>query len=30
MADELHKIWFKWMQHILKPETIEFWKDKDI
>lgn len=29
-ADELHKIWFKWMQHILKPETIEFWKDKDI
>jgi hypothetical protein len=29
-ADELHNMWFKWMNHVLDPKTIEFWKDKDI
>ena len=24
-ADELHSMWFKWMEHILKPENIEYW-----
>lgn len=27
-ADELHSIWFKWMEHILKPENIEYWNSK--
>jgi hypothetical protein len=24
-ADKLHSMWFKWMEHILKPENIEYW-----
>lgn len=24
-ADELHSMWFKWMEHIIKPENIEYW-----
>ncbi len=27
-ADELHSIWFKWMTHVLKPEIIEYWNNK--
>ena len=29
-ADEMHKHWFTWMEHVIKPEVVEFWKDKDI
>lgn len=29
-ADELHSIWFTWMTHILKPENIEYWNNKQL
>jgi hypothetical protein len=27
-ADEMHNLWFTWMQHVVKPETVEFWKNR--
>ena len=27
-ADELHSMWFKWMEHVLKPENIAYWNNK--
>jgi hypothetical protein len=29
-ADELHSIWLKWMTHVLKPENIEYWNNKQL
>lgn len=26
-ADEMHEMWFTWMQHVVKPEIVEFWKN---
>ena len=27
-ADELHSMWFKWITHVLRPEIIEYWNNK--
>ncbi len=27
-ADEMHKMWFTWMEHVVRPETVEFWKNR--
>ena len=24
-ADELHSEWFKWMEHVIKPENVKYW-----
>lgn len=27
-ADEMHKLWFTWMEHVVKPETVQYWKNR--
>jgi hypothetical protein len=27
-ADEMHKMWFTWMKHVINPEVVEFWKNR--
>lgn len=27
-ADEMHRLWFTWMKHVVNPEVVEFWKNR--